>query len=259
MPRLHITQGGIEYGDKEDLEDAASGRLTRPRWSVPKGSAIGDEVVIYLASYGFFATARIRSLPAPRQDRPGRYGSTLSSVRLIQPPISLAVIKKRIPGLTWAKYPRGIITQAPELADRIRELIQERRKNPTFGIDDQTLPVANIDELRKAALMTARPAATQRERKTIERLRSRAIRLYVLRRANGRCEGCSAPAPFRARDGLAYLEPHHTTRLSDEGPDHPAHVIGLCPNCHRRAHYSEDKTKFNAALVKRLPALEPRR
>jgi 5-methylcytosine-specific restriction protein A len=44
------------------------------------------------------------------------------------------------------------------------------------------------------------------------------------------------------------LEPHHIRRVADGGPDHPEWVIGVCPNCHRRAHYAEDKVEFNETL-----------
>jgi 5-methylcytosine-specific restriction protein A len=85
--------------------------------------------------------------------------------------------------------------------------------------------------------------------------RSAAVRIYVLRRADGRCEGCREAAPFITSDGHPYLEPHHTRRLSDEGPDTPAHVIALCPTCHRRAHYAADAAPFNASLVEALTGI----
>jgi 5-methylcytosine-specific restriction enzyme A len=109
----------------------------------------------------------------------------------------------------------------------------------------------------QAALLSARPSATQKERTLIYRVRSRAIHLCVLKRANGHCEGCNAVAPFRKADERPYIEPHHTRRLADDGPDHPAKVIGLCPNCHRRAHYAEDAKVFNRSLDRKLAALEP--
>lgn len=256
MPDLHIVQGGIENGDKAWLERAASRNLDSPSWVVPKSVAIGDEVVIYVGGYGFFATARIKSESNPRPDWPNRYGSRLGSIRLIRPAISLATVQRRVPALTWANYPRSITTPAPDIADPIRKLIRERRKTGIPDLDDEALAAANIDELRKAALLTARSSATRKEHRAVYRVRSRAIHLYVLRRAEGQCEGCNAPAPFRKRDGSDYLEPHHTTQLSDEGPDHPAQVIALCPNCHRRAHYAEDAEAFNAMLIKRLRRLE---
>jgi hypothetical protein len=106
------------------------------------------------------------------------------------------------------------------------------------------------------ALLSARPSATKKERTLIFRTRSKAIHLYVLSRANGHCEGCKAAAPFRKADGRPYIEPHHTKRLADDGPDHPASVIGLCPNCHRRAHFSEDAKTFNRSLERKLVRLE---
>jgi predicted HNH restriction endonuclease len=60
----------------------------------------------------------------------------------------------------------------------------------------------------------------------------------VLDRARGRCEGCETVAPFlRRSDGLPYLEVHHRTHLAQGGEDTVENAIGLCPNCHREAHY----------------------
>jgi hypothetical protein len=38
----------------------------------------------------------------------------------------------------------------------------------------------------------------------------------------------------------------HARPLSDGGPDHPAHVIALCPNCYRRVHAGADGEAYNA-------------
>jgi len=78
-----------------------------------------------------------------------------------------------------------------------------------------------------------------------------------LARANGNCEGCALPAPFFRSDGTPYLEPHHLRRVSDGGPDHPAHVIALCPNCHRRVHAGADGHTYNATLIAAMPTIEP--
>jgi 5-methylcytosine-specific restriction protein A len=112
------------------------------------------------------------------------------------------------------------------------------------------------EELRRRALMAPTTSVSTTERRRSAYQRSAAVRLYVLSRANGQCEACGAPAPFRTAAGRPYLEPHHTRRLADGGPDHPAHVIALCPNCHRQAHYAGDHVDFNAALIRSLGALE---
>ena len=257
MRRLHIVQGD-NGGDKTALERAARRNLKISRWIVPKSSVIGDDVVIYIGGYGFFATARIKAEAKRRADWNRRYGAGLGSVKLIKPPISLAAIRRHIPALKWAIYPRSIVTPPDKVAIQVRKLIQHRRNSGVPDLDDPALAEANIDELRRVALLSARRSVPGVKKATINRARSRAIHLYVMRRADGRCEGCKADAPFLKADGSPYLEPHHITRLADNGPDHPARVIALCPNCHRRAHSSEDKRAFYLALRKKLASLERR-
>lgn len=60
----------------------------------------------------------------------------------------------------------------------------------------------------------------------------------VLTRANGKCEGCSKPAPFkRKKDNSPYLEVHHKIPLAKDGEDKVENAIALCPNCHREKHH----------------------
>lgn len=80
------------------------------------------------------------------------------------------------------------------------------------------------------------------------RSRSAAVHLYASLRSNGQCEACGSFAPFTRPDGRGFLEVHHLTRLADEGPDLPSNVAALCPNCHRRAHYSVDRKEFGIKL-----------
>lgn len=107
----------------------------------------------------------------------------------------------------------------------------------------------DLKVLRQRALSSSSTAQTPVERKILARQRSTAIRIYALKRANGTCEACNSKAPFVTDNGQLYLECHHIRRLSDGGPDHPQWVIGLCPNCHRRAHHSHDKELFREDLT----------
>ena len=113
-----------------------------------------------------------------------------------------------------------------------------------------------LAELRRKALANSAESRTPVERRALFRMRSRAIRLYVLARAAGKCEGCGASAPFVTQNGQPYLEPHHIRRLTDGGPDDPRWVAGVCPNCHRRAHYARDAAKYNEKLAEIVFQLE---
>lgn len=121
---------------------------------------------------------------------------------------------------------------------------------------DEELWQLPLDTLYERAMTSSASAKSPSERVALIRYRSNCIRMYVLRRANGLCEACSVEAPFVNAQNRPYLEPHHILRLSDGGPDHPKWVIALCPNCHRRAHYSKDKAKFNKELIHALKTKE---
>ncbi len=119
-----------------------------------------------------------------------------------------------------------------------------------------TLWVQPLDDLRGLALQSPPAGLTAKETRRNAYHRSEAVRVYVLRRAGGICEGCGQLAPFVTKAGRPYLEPHHTRRLSDGGPDHPAWVIAVCPNCHRRAHHAEDAAEFNGGLMATANSLD---
>ena len=98
----------------------------------------------------------------------------------------------------------------------------------------------SINTLRDRAISSSTTTRTPAERRTSVLYRSRAIRTYIFRRANGICEACNTIAPFTTNSDRPYLEAHHIRRLSDGGPDHPRHVIAVCPNCHIGARFSID-------------------
>ena len=117
----------------------------------------------------------------------------------------------------------------------------------------------SVEELRDLAYKASSSEAQQKKTSnSIKswRERSRHVKAYVLARAKGVCEACNEPAPFVRKDGTPYLEPHHTTRLADEGPDHPRWVGAVCPNCHRRIHSGIDGSELNTELQEKLAKIE---
>lgn len=88
------------------------------------------------------------------------------------------------------------------------------------------------------------------------RQRSSLVRQYALLRSKGICEGCGLPGPFESSPGVRFLEVHHILRLADDGPDKAENVAALCPNCHRRAHFSTDHLSFRAEPIERVSRIE---
>lgn len=132
-------------------------------------------------------------------------------------------------------------------------------KAPIAPTENDAEHAPAISNLKAAAYEAAGepPRTTPIEARQSWFKRSEAVKRYVLARAGGKCEACEAPAPFKKKRGEPYLEPHHTQRLADDGPDHPRWVGAICPNCHRRIHSGEDGKEWNFRLQERLKILEP--
>ena len=140
------------------------------------------------------------------------------------------------------------------------ELVSGDSFNRSFDHDDEYEKMwrESTGKLRKRATASYVSKKSPLERRALANARSKAIRAYVLRRANGVCEACGKNSSFRTNSGRPYLEAHHMRRDCDGGPDYPVWVIGLCPSCHRRAHHSEDKSEFNQRLERIVERKERR-
>ena len=114
--------------------------------------------------------------------------------------------------------------------------------------DEIDVPTTSLEDLRS----TIRDYQTGRTRITTPReykIRSKQVKVYALKRANGICELCNSEAPFKTESGVPFLEVHHIHKLADDGPDLPGNVCGLCPNCHREAHYGVNRQHIKDRLV----------
>lgn len=80
--------------------------------------------------------------------------------------------------------------------------------------------------------------------------RDATIAAYVKKRANGRCQLCGLPAPFKDQNNEPYLECHHIEWLSKGGVDSIDNCVALCPNCHKRMHILNSEN--DVALLKNL-------
>jgi 5-methylcytosine-specific restriction endonuclease McrA len=81
--------------------------------------------------------------------------------------------------------------------------------------------------------------------------RDPSVRAAALRRANGRCEYCGEDG-FKMPNGGVYLETHHVVPLCEGGADNVRNVAALCPNDHKRAHFSIDRGTMRKELIERI-------
>lgn len=75
---------------------------------------------------------------------------------------------------------------------------------------------------------------------------------YVEERANGICELCAKPAPFKRANKEPFLEVHHIIPLSEDGPDIVENAAALCPNCHRKCHHWKDAISIREPLLEKI-------
>lgn len=113
---------------------------------------------------------------------------------------------------------------------------------PTADPEELETKVHNI---RKIIINESPPDGQQQPEKistTISSyVRDPSVKAWVLENANGNCESCGSPAPFMNSNGEPFLEVHHVILLADGGSDTICNAIAVCPNCHRRYHYSKNK------------------
>lgn len=136
-------------------------------------------------------------------------------------------------GLKWDRY-KFFSKDGSPVRD---ELIEFQVFHSAFeqSVNDS---IHDTPSARKARLKVANRYPTQKFAVVKVYERNPDVVAEVLNRANGICENCGANAPFnRLKDGSPYLEVHHIIQLALDGPDTVDNAIGLCPNCHRQAHY----------------------
>lgn len=116
----------------------------------------------------------------------------------------------------------------------------------------------SLEALKKRALNSSEQCSEYKT--TIKQyVRDEYVVEYAKRLANGMCQLCDAPAPFKDKKGMPYLETHHIEWLAKGGEDTIFNTVALCPNCHKRMHVVDDqrdKDKLHEKLTTLLKATE---
>ncbi|MFW6026910.1 MAG: HNH endonuclease [Candidatus Woesearchaeota archaeon] len=120
------------------------------------------------------------------------------------------------------------------------EISEENFKKNQKEKQKEVKNVSN-DKLRKLADHTNNNP-TKRNVSTKRYERNPYITELAKRYADGICQLCEQPAPFKVT-GEPYLETHHIKPLSEGGKDSLENTIALCPNCHAKMDKLNLKTE----------------
>jgi 5-methylcytosine-specific restriction protein A len=185
-------------------------------------------------------------------------GRTKGSIEFRMQNISAALYELRMPRIAGYLPARNV---GSTVMDKLIELLR------LCNIDELSayVPTADRDSLAEKVSSLRRqhlgriPNGTTHPQvvtsTTTAYVRDPAVKAWILKAANGMCEGCDRPAPFDGKDGLPYLEIHHIMPLSSHGSDTTTNAAALCPNCHRRCHFSLDRDEFKLALYQKIRRL----
>ena len=171
----------------------------------------------------------------------------------------------------------GLVTPVYELVRDSAEAQSAavRALTETYFVDAN--PAALLDELGLGGLRTGSPAeaafsaraaeyrrlcdrvdvfwagrdSTRASRMSADPVRSADARQAVLLRSEGRCEnpGCTGDIHDLTDGGDPILEIDHIHDLALGGPDDPAQMIALCPNCHAIKTRGRTRKELRALLM----------
>ena len=171
----------------------------------------------------------------------------------------------------------GLVTPVYELVRDSAEAqaAAVRALTETYFVDAN--PAALLDELGLGGLRTGSPAeaafsaraaeyrrlcdrvdvfwagrdSTRASRMSADPVRSADARQAVLLRSEGRCEnpGCTGDIHDLTDGGDPILEIDHIHDLALGGPDDPAQMIALCPNCHAIKTRGRTRKELRALLM----------
>lgn len=186
-------------------------------------------------------------------------GRTKGSIEFRMQNISAALFDLKMPRIAGYLPAKNVGTAVMEKLITILRMQGIDDLEPFVPTADHNALAKKVSALRKRTLATIptgalTPGVVTTTSTTF--VRDPAVKAWVLKVANGICEGCSHPAPFVGLDGLPYLEVHHVMPLSSYGSDRITNAAALCPNCHRRCHFAMDRDEFKLQLYEKNQRLE---
>jgi 5-methylcytosine-specific restriction protein A len=134
---------------------------------------------------------------------------------------------------------RKVIVFPLQLVDMKPKALSLEEFKKTQIVRERKVRKLSADELKLKATR-ARKQVGERTVQSVQYERDPFVSQYTKQQANGICDLCLKPAPFKDSKGQPYLESHHIEWLSKGGLDSVENTVALCPNCHRKMHVLDD-------------------
>jgi len=186
------------------------------------------------------------------EDLADRFGRTTKAFEYRMQNISYVMTLLGRDWLTGLKPAKNVGANVAEEIETLIAEVEGQKLIPAAAFEIETREEGKRKNL-------TRPSGTQNPGSTLSTVtlykRDPAVVAWVKQQAHGKCECCGLPAPFNGSDGQPYLEVHHVRRLADGGSDTVSNAVGLCPNCHRALHYSENAKGLVSKLYDCMPRL----
>lgn len=220
----------------------------------------GARVLVYVNDVGVVAVGQVLSDSTVEAHPPDTiYAATQPEYHK---PVTWLLDLRQAP-ITWSELVK-LLGQGPLQAvqevhagkDALLRRLAVLEATPTASAATYTRVAA---ELRRYGAVerpvgTAQPSRVPSQRTQF--CRDPRVRAWTLQRAQGHCELCGQPAPFKDNDQELYLESHHITMLAEGGADTPENTAALCANCHRELHFGSERLAKTEKLRSLIAAKE---
>ncbi len=184
---------------------------------------------------------------------------TKSSIEFRMQNISATLYDLRVPFIRGYLPAKNV---GSGVKDRIKDVLRQHGIESFLAFvptADPALLDAKVTALRKKKLHLEPAGCAEPQQvvgSTTSFVRDPDVKRWVLETAAGFCEGCASPAPFIGLNGFPYLEVHHVVPLGARGSDRITNAVALCPNCHRRCHFSIERDEFKLSLYEKIARLK---
>lgn len=234
---------GTNKGDVDLFDKAIRSREKSISWVVPKQAAVGDDVIFYFWSRGFYARGKVSTPPKPGvfQSAPDKQPrnvkrAVISKLSRLASPVDREAVEHAVPEWGWIRMRFPVPTTPPsDVQSKLIGLIEGRAPTPADPPDSEAPLAEEVPpsvDVWEGALSQVRVNRYERNKRA---------RQACIDHWGTRCVVCEFD--FGRRYGeqfIGFIHVHHVVPISSIRRryklDPVKHLRPICPNCHAVLH-----------------------